>query len=43
VATLRDRTAFFRRGTSGTGRELLTDDELAVYRDGPLSWHGSTC
>jgi len=29
---LRDRTAFFRRGRSGAGRELLTADELARYR-----------
>lgn len=27
----RDRAAFFRRGGSGDGRELLTDDELAGY------------
>jgi hypothetical protein len=27
----RDRAAFFRRGTSGAGRELLTADELARY------------
>src|SRR5579875_1966633 len=25
--------AFFRRGTSGAGRELLSPDELAAYRD----------
>ncbi|HET7328927.1 MAG TPA: sulfotransferase domain-containing protein [Nocardioidaceae bacterium] len=30
---LKDTAAFFRRGTSGSGRELLTDDELAHYRD----------
>jgi aryl sulfotransferase len=29
---LKDRTAFFRQGTSGSGRELLTDDELDHYR-----------
>ena len=28
---LKDAGAFFRRGTSGSGRELLTDDELARY------------
>ena len=28
---LKDRAAFFRRGTSGSGRELLTSDELAHY------------
>lgn len=30
---LEDPAAFFRRGTSGAGRELLTDDELAHYRE----------
>jgi hypothetical protein len=29
---LKDSAAFFRRGTSGSGRELLTADELAHYR-----------
>ena len=29
---LKDRSAFFRRGTSGSGSELLTDDELTHYR-----------
>jgi hypothetical protein len=29
---LKDTAAFFRRGTSGSGRELLTEDELADYR-----------
>jgi aryl sulfotransferase len=29
--TLKDPAAFFRRGTSGGGRELLTSDELAHY------------
>jgi aryl sulfotransferase len=29
---LKDRTAFFRQGTSGSGGELLTDDELDHYR-----------
>jgi hypothetical protein len=28
---MKDRAAFFRRGTSGAGRELLTADELARY------------
>ena len=28
---LRARGAFFRRGTSGAGRELLTDEEMARY------------
>jgi aryl sulfotransferase len=28
---LKDRNAFFRRGSSGAGRELLTDAELAHY------------
>ncbi|MEV4640860.1 sulfotransferase domain-containing protein [Actinoplanes sp. NPDC049548] len=28
---LKDRNAFFRRGGSGAGRELLTDEELAHY------------
>ena len=30
---LKDSAAFFRRGASGAGRELLTDDELAHYRE----------
>jgi aryl sulfotransferase len=29
---LKDRGAFFRRGTSGAGRELVSADELARYR-----------
>jgi aryl sulfotransferase len=29
---LKDRAAFFRRGTSGAGRETLARDELARYR-----------
>jgi hypothetical protein len=29
---LKDKAAFFRRGTSGSGRELLSADELARYR-----------
>jgi hypothetical protein len=29
---LKDTAAFFRRGTSGAGREVLTADELARYR-----------
>jgi len=32
AGVLKDRGAFFRRGTSGSGRELLTVDELAHYR-----------
>jgi aryl sulfotransferase len=28
---LKSRAAFFRRGTTGSGREILTDDELAHY------------
>jgi aryl sulfotransferase len=31
VGMLKDNTAFFRRGTSGSGRELLNGDELARY------------
>jgi aryl sulfotransferase len=27
----KSNTAFFRRGTSGAGREILTDDEIAIY------------
>jgi aryl sulfotransferase len=27
----KDNAAFFRRGTSGAGREILTEDELAAY------------
>jgi aryl sulfotransferase len=33
MGVLKDRSAFFRRGTSGNGRELLSDAELARYRD----------
>jgi aryl sulfotransferase len=29
---MKDRAAFFRRGRSGAGRELLTDDEVERYR-----------
>lgn len=29
---LKDEAAFFRRGASGSGRELLTHDEVARYR-----------
>lgn len=29
----KDGSAFFRQGRSGTGRELLTEDELARYHD----------
>jgi aryl sulfotransferase len=28
---MKDRSAFFRRGSSGAGRELLTAGELARY------------
>ncbi len=31
AGVLKNQAAFFRQGTSGTGRELLTDDELAHY------------
>jgi hypothetical protein len=31
VGILKDRSAFFRRGSSGAGHELLTADELARY------------
>jgi aryl sulfotransferase len=39
AGVLKDTTAFFRRGTSGSGRELLTGDELAHYyeRSGRLA------
>jgi aryl sulfotransferase len=30
---LKSNAAFFRRGTSGAGREILTDRELAAYHD----------
>lgn len=30
---LKDNAAFFRRGTSGSAREVLTDNELSHYRD----------
>jgi hypothetical protein len=30
---MKDRNAFFRRGSSGAGRELLTDAEFAHYED----------
>ena len=29
---MNDRRAFFRQGVTGSGRSLLTDDELARYR-----------
>jgi hypothetical protein len=32
LGVLRDRSRFFRGGTSGEGRELLSRDELARYR-----------
>ncbi len=31
AGVLKDRAAFFRRGSSGAGRELLSDDEFAHY------------
>lgn len=33
MGVLKDRAAFFRRGRSGAGRELLSDAEMAHYRD----------
>jgi len=33
AGVLKDKTAFFRRGRSGSGRELLTADELSRYRE----------
>jgi hypothetical protein len=30
---MKDTNAFFRRGTSGSGRELLTPEEYAHYLD----------
>jgi hypothetical protein len=33
LGVLKDRSAFFRRGTSGAGRELLSADELSHYDD----------
>ncbi|GGK94571.1 glycolipid sulfotransferase [Mangrovihabitans endophyticus] len=33
VGVLKDTRAFFRRGSSGAGRELLTEQEFADYRD----------
>lgn len=33
VGVLRERRRFFRRGTSGEGRALLSPDDLATYRD----------
>jgi aryl sulfotransferase len=32
-SVLKDSAAFFRRGTSGAGREVLSNDELAGYRE----------
>jgi aryl sulfotransferase len=32
VGVLKDRAQFFRRGSSGAGREVLPDDEYARYR-----------
>jgi hypothetical protein len=31
VGVMKDREAFFRRGTSGAAREVLTADELEAY------------
>lgn len=31
LGVFKDRTAFFRRGSSGAGRESLSDDEYATY------------
>jgi aryl sulfotransferase len=33
AGVLKDKSAFFRRGRSGSGQELLTDSELARYRE----------
>ena len=33
LGVLKDPAAFFRRGESGEGRQILTADELAHYRD----------
>ncbi len=33
AGVLKDKSAFFRRGRSGSGQELLTDGELARYRE----------
>jgi hypothetical protein len=30
---LKDNAAFFRRGSSGSAREILTDEEIAHYRE----------
>lgn len=32
-SVLKDRSAFFRRGRSGAAREILTEEELALYAD----------
>jgi len=37
---LKDRSQFFRRGSSGAGREVLTPDETGPLR-GPCRAHGS--
>ena len=45
---MKDRDAFFRRGTSGAGEEILSQEELARYRGAwpssarPRSSPGST-
>ena len=33
AGVLKDRDAFFRRGTSGAGEEVLSREELAHYRE----------
>jgi aryl sulfotransferase len=33
LGVLKDNRAFFRRGSSGAGREVLTEDELARYEE----------
>ena len=33
LGVLKDPAAFFRRGTSGAGRDLLSPDELATYEE----------
>ena len=33
IGTLKDRAKFFRRGTSGAGRELLSPEDLTRYEE----------
>jgi aryl sulfotransferase len=48
---LKTSTAFFRRGTSGAGHEILTDEQIARYHartsqmapQDMLTWLHSTC